>query len=268
MTSSQAPHLLATVLLAGIVGLLVGSFLNVVVYRVPRHLSVAGPRSFCPTCHTQLRGWENVPVASWIALGGRCRTCRQPISVRYPLVELGTGTGFALVTWGWRGSLVSAAYCALFATMLAISLIEFGRRRAPLWLAAIGTGVALAVLLVAAGWHGLWHIAVGAVIGAFVTFAVLSFLRARDPECSDPLGYGRSAILVAGCWCGGLGWVAAVIGIAAWFAAYLLCLEGARWAAGGRRHQPAPRRAGYPVFDTPLVSALVLGMAVSFIAGI
>ncbi len=267
MASSEAPHLLATVLVTGIVGLLVGSFLNVVVYRVPRHLSVTGPRSFCPTCHSQLRWWENVPVASWIALGGRCRTCRQPISVRYPLVELATGIGFALVTWGWRGSLVSAAYCALLAAMLAISLIEYGRRRAPLSLAAIGTGVALAVLLVAAGWHGPWHIAVGAFIGAFVTFAAVSFLRAHDPECTDPLGHGRSALLVAGCWCGGLGWAAA-IGVATCFAAYLLCLEGARWAASDRRRRSGPRRAGYPVFDTPLVSALVLGMAVSFIAGI
>lgn len=268
MTSSEAPHLLATVLVAGVFGLLVGSFLNVVAYRVPRRLSVAGPRSFCPTCHSQLRWWENVPVASWIALGGRCHTCGQPISVRYPLVELATGTGFALVTWGWRGSLVSAAYCALVASLFAISLIEYGRWRAPLSLAAVGTGIALAVLLVAAGWHGIWHVAVGAAIGSFAAFVLVSFLRARDPDCIEPLGHGRSALLVAGCWCGGLGWVAAAIGVAAWFAAYLLCLEGARWAASDRPRRLVPRRAGYPVFDAPLVSALVLGMAVSFIAGI
>lgn len=265
MTSSQAPHLLATVLLAGVLGLFVGSFVNVVAYRVPEGLSVAGPRSFCPTCHSQLRWWENVPVASWIALGGRCRVCRQPISPRYPLVELGTATGFALVTWGWRGSLVSAGYCSLIAAMMSVSLIEYGRRRAPLGVAAVGTGIALVFLLVAAGWHGPWHIAIGAVVGTGTAFVVVTFLRARDPDCIDPMGHGRSALLIAGCWCGGLGW-AAIIGVAVWFAAYLLCLEGARWAANDRRVRTG-RRTHFPIFDTPLISALVVGMAVSFIAG-
>lgn len=268
MTSSEAPHLLATVLLAGIFGLLVGSFVNVVVYRAPRRISIAGPRSFCPSCHAQIQWWDNLPVASWIALGGRCRYCRAPISVRYPLVELGTGVGFALVTWGWRGSLVAACYCVLLAAMVAVSLIEYDRWRVPLSVAAIGAGLGLVILLVAAAWHGSWRIVVGAAIGTTVTFAVFSFLRARDPDCTDSLGHGRSGLLLAGCWCGGLGWLAAVIGAAAWFAAYLLCLEGARWAVSDRRQAKGSRRTGYPLFDTPLVSALVVGMAVSFIAGI
>ncbi|MGH9078874.1 MAG: prepilin peptidase [Acidimicrobiales bacterium] len=267
MTSNDA-RLLAAILLAGVIGLFVGSFLNVVIYRTPRHLSIAGPRSFCPTCHHQLSWWENMPVVSWAALGGRCRACRQTISVQYPLVEIGTGACFALVTWGWRGSLVSPGYCALVAAMIAAGLIEYHATRAPLSVAAIGTGAALALLLVAAGWQGHWRIAIGSIIGAGVAAGVLNFLRARDPACADARGHGRTALLLAGCWCGGLGAVPTAIGAATWIAVYLLCMEGARWAAGDRRRGMPFRPRAYAVFGTPLVAALSLAMVVSFIAGV
>src|ERR1017187_8414067 len=147
MSSGDFPLLAVTIPLAGIVGLFVGSFLNVVVYRTPRGLSVAAPRSFCPTCRRQLKWWENVPVVSWVWLRGRCHTCQQPISIRYPLVEVATGAIFALVTWGWHGTTLSVAYCALAATMVAVSLIEYGGQRAPLSVAATGTAVALVIVV-------------------------------------------------------------------------------------------------------------------------
>ncbi len=267
MISSDAPRLVATVLSAGVIGLFVGSFLNVVIYRTPRRLSVAGPRSFCPTCRHQLSWWENVPVVSWIALRGRCHTCGQPISVRYPLVELGTAVSFALVTWGWRGSLVSAGYCVLAASMIAVSLIEYSRVRAPLSVAAIGTAAAESLLVVAGGWQHHWRIVVGSLIGAGIAFLTLSVLRAVDPECLDPQGHGRTALLVAGCWCGGLGAVPAAVGVATWIVAYFACVVGARWAHDRREHEPGPASAGGPVLNTPLVSALVFAMVVSFIVG-
>src|SRR5580704_16810679 len=149
MTSHHLP-IAFVIVAAGLIGLLIGSFLNVVVYRIPRGLSVAGPRSFCPTCNRQLTWWENVPVGSWVALRGRCRTCHQPISLRYPLVELGTGDVFALVNWGWDGTIISAAYCVLAATMLAVSLIEYDGRRAQLLVAAMGTGIALVIIVIGA----------------------------------------------------------------------------------------------------------------------
>ncbi len=176
----------AAILVAGVAGLFVGSFLNVVVYRTPRGLSVAGPRSFCPACNRQLTWWENVPVGSWLALRGRCRTCDQPISLRYPLVELGTGVVFALVTWGWDGTIVSAAYCVLAATMVAVSLIEYGGRRAPLLVAAIGTAIALVVIVVGSGREGNWWLVGGSLIGTTVGLVALLLLRARDPDCLDP----------------------------------------------------------------------------------
>ena len=86
---------LVVVTLVGALGLAVGSFLNVVVYRLPRHESLAYPPSHCPMCATPIKARHNVPVLGWLWLRGRCAACRVPISMRYPLVELGTGAVFA-----------------------------------------------------------------------------------------------------------------------------------------------------------------------------
>src|SRR5262249_31024603 len=82
---------------ATILGALVGSFLNVVLYRVPRHESIVYPGSHCPSCGTPLRWYELVPVLSWVALRGRCRTCHTHISARYPIVEAGCGLATGVV---------------------------------------------------------------------------------------------------------------------------------------------------------------------------
>jgi leader peptidase (prepilin peptidase)/N-methyltransferase len=87
------------IVLAGLVGLVIGSFLNVVWWRVPRGESVVRPPSHCPACGTELRPRELVPVASWVVQQGRCRTCGTHISAKYPLVELATGVVFALIAW-------------------------------------------------------------------------------------------------------------------------------------------------------------------------
>jgi leader peptidase (prepilin peptidase)/N-methyltransferase len=85
------------VLTAALLGAVIGSFLNVVWHRVPRHESIVRPASRCPACRTPLLRRDNVPVASWLLLRGRCRHCDAPISVRYPLVEAGTALLFAIV---------------------------------------------------------------------------------------------------------------------------------------------------------------------------
>jgi leader peptidase (prepilin peptidase)/N-methyltransferase len=81
-----------------VLGLCFGSFLNVCIYRIPREKSVAWPPSACPQCGTAIRGFDNIPVLSWILLRGKCRTCKLPISVGYPLIELTTGL-FFLILW-------------------------------------------------------------------------------------------------------------------------------------------------------------------------
>ncbi len=272
MVSGRIPLLAVTIPLAGVVGLLVGSFLNVVIYRTPLGLSVRAPRSFCPTCERQLSWWENIPVMSWLALRGQCHTCHQPISPRYPAVELSTGVTFALVTWAWHGHIEAVAYCCLAAAMIAVGLIEYGGQRAPLSVSAIGTISAQLVIVIGGAWQHQWRIVVGSLIGTALAAAVYTILRAGDPDCVDPRGHGRSAVLVAGCWAGGLGAVPVAIGAGVWIGTYFVCMAGV-WSVS-RQHSgagPSPEAAHTispipPVLAAPLVSAIALAMVASLIA--
>ena len=266
MSSSGIPVEAISIPLAGVVGLFVGSFLNVVVYRVPIGLSVSTPRSFCPSCDRQLAWWENVPVVSWLVLQRRCHTCHKPISARYPLVELSTGAIFALVTWGWHGTWVSAGYCVLAATVIAILLIESGGSRSPLSVAAVGTLVGEAMIISASVWLERWAVLGGSLAGIGAGVAVFGILRARDPDCIDPREHGRSALPVTGCWLGGLGLVGVTSGVATWALVTFSCLVGVWWTSrtstgahlSGMRHRP-------PVLAVPLGTAIAAAMAVSLI---
>jgi leader peptidase (prepilin peptidase)/N-methyltransferase len=270
MSSDDFPLLAVAIPCAGVIGIFVGSFLNVVIYRTPLGLSVSTPRSFCPTCQHQLTWWENIPVISWTLLKGRCRTCRQPISIRYPLVELTTGIVFALVTWGWHGTVLSAAYCCLAATMIAVGLIEYGGRRSPLSVSAIGTATGQLVIIVAAGWQHHWQVVGGSLTGTAAGVVVFAILRSTDPECTDPRAHGRSALLVAGCWVGGLGIGPAAIGGAVWIVTYFLCMV-ATWSMSRQRFGTGSTQSfqqpTHPALGTPLVTALAVAMAASLIAG-
>jgi len=95
MTIDQVPGFLA----AAVFGAVVGSFLNVCIYRLPLRRSVAWPGSGCPHCKRRLAWFENIPVLSYVVLGGRCRTCRTPISIRYPIIELLTAFMFVVAWW-------------------------------------------------------------------------------------------------------------------------------------------------------------------------
>lgn len=112
-------------------GLIFGSFLTVVIHRVPRGESIVRPRSRCPRCGTEIRARDNIPVVSWLLLGGRCRTCGARISPRYPLTELATA-----VLFGAAAALVDPLYAAILAApflglMLAIAVIDARHRIVP-----------------------------------------------------------------------------------------------------------------------------------------
>ena len=100
---------------AGVYGLVVGSFLNVVIWRVPRHESIVKPRSHCPACDTPIATRDNIPVVSWLMLRGRCRHCGEPISIRYPFIELLTGVLFAAVGARYAHSWALPAFLVLTA---------------------------------------------------------------------------------------------------------------------------------------------------------
>jgi leader peptidase (prepilin peptidase)/N-methyltransferase len=117
---------------AAIGGLVLGSFLNVVAYRVPRGESISSPASRCPDCDHPIRPWDNVPVLSWLVLRGRCRDCGTSISVRYPLVEASTGLLFALVVavrWPDRTEIILGLILVAF--LVPLALIDLDVRRLP-----------------------------------------------------------------------------------------------------------------------------------------
>lgn len=112
-------------------GLLIGSFLNVCIYRIPRHKSIAYPASFCPNCLTPIQAYDNIPVLSYIILGGKCRKCKKPISWRYPLVELLTGILFLLLFLKFRLSLDLLKYLIFTALLIISTFTDFSHRIIP-----------------------------------------------------------------------------------------------------------------------------------------
>jgi leader peptidase (prepilin peptidase) / N-methyltransferase len=137
--------------LVGVMGLLIGSFLNVVIYRVPAGLSVVRPGSTCPGCRSAIRAHDNVPVVSWLVLRGRCRDCATSISARYPLVELATGVLFAVTAWRLGPSAFVVAALVLMAGGVALFMIDLDHQRLPFAITgtiAVGVVVVLAVAAV------------------------------------------------------------------------------------------------------------------------
>jgi len=118
-------------IVAAVLGLAIGSFLTVVVDRVPKKESIVSPRSRCPHCGAEIRNRDNVPVLSWLLLRGRCRSCGARVSVRYPLLEAGTGASFAGVAIVYPRVYVIAMLCAFCAVMLAVGAIDLEHRIIP-----------------------------------------------------------------------------------------------------------------------------------------
>ncbi|MCW2596116.1 MAG: putative prepilin peptidase [Jatrophihabitans sp.] len=119
------------VVLMGVLGLAIGSFLNVVIYRVPREESIVFPASHCPKCDAPIKTRHNVPVLSWLVLGGRCACCHVRISARYPLVEAGTGVLFAAIALHFGLTLQLPAYLYFASIAVALAMISFDVRRLP-----------------------------------------------------------------------------------------------------------------------------------------
>ena len=116
---------------AGVLGLLVGSFSNVLIWRLPRGENIAFPPSHCPNCDHRLAPLDLVPVASWLSLGGKCRYCRSPIKARYPVVELLTGVGYATVAALFPFTTFGAGTLGLMLLFTLLKLHETHRGPAP-----------------------------------------------------------------------------------------------------------------------------------------
>lgn len=105
-------------------GLVIGSFLNVCIYRIPRGLSIITPSSRCPSCNIPIRPWDNIPIASYIFLGGRCRFCKARISLRYPLVEFLNAAIYVMVLWRFGFGLHTLVYFVFSSSLIIITFID------------------------------------------------------------------------------------------------------------------------------------------------
>ena len=160
---------------AGLLGAIMGSFLNVVTFRLPRRESLVAPRSRCPACGVPVRPYDNVPVLSWLLLRGRCRDCSTRISPRYPLVEAGTALLCAGAVLTHSGASAIALSVALVLVLVPAALIDLEHRIIPNRLTACGALLALALgtALDPSGEPG--RLIAGAAAGGFLLAAALAY---------------------------------------------------------------------------------------------
>jgi len=177
-------------LIAGLFGLMFGSFANVCVHRIPQGLSVVSPGSRCPTCGTSIAWYDNIPLLSWLLLGGKCRHCKKTISVRYPILELLMGLSWAGLAWRYGISPAFAQALILASLLWILTLIDLETFLLPNVLTFPGIAIGLGF-----SWYfGYWQDAlIGAVAGygAFWLIArVFLLLTGREG-----MGYGDFKLL-------------------------------------------------------------------------
>ncbi len=206
----------AVALLCGLLGLAFGSFANVVIHRVPAGESVVSPPSACPRCGTPIRPLDNIPVVSWLLLRARCRSCGEPISVRYPLVELAGGILFAVVG-GWVAGAAEPDWWALpgfllFVWMLlVVAVIDAETRRIPNALTYPLIPALLVLLGAAALANGEPGRLLRCVLGGLAVFAFLLLLALISPRGMGMGDVKLGAFLGIGL--GYLGWGPLVVGL-------------------------------------------------------
>jgi leader peptidase (prepilin peptidase)/N-methyltransferase len=206
-----------TTVLAAVFGLFVGSFLNVVIYRVPRGESVVRPRSRCPGCSTQLAEYDNIPVVSWVLLRGKCRTCEEPISSRYPIVELVTAVVFGLLAYHVGLSWVLPAYLYLGAIGVALAGIDLDTLRLPNSIVLPAYPATAVLLAIGAFGEDAWPAYLRAVLGGAALYVFYMVLRLVYPR---GMGFGDVKLAgVLGAYLAWFGWGTLVVG---GFAGFLL----------------------------------------------
>ena len=208
--------------LSAILGLMVGSFLNVVIHRLPKIMerewhnnclelqgkevpqaakySIVSPRSSCPNCGHMITALENIPVISYLALGGKCKSCKTPISIRYPLVELLTGTLIGLVSWKFGyTSATLFAWIFVFA-LVALTFIDFDTQLLPddITLPLLWIGL---LFNLNGGFADLKSAVIGAIAGYLILWSVYWLFKLVTGK--EGMGYGDFKLLAAiGAWFG------------------------------------------------------------------
>ena len=216
--------------LATILGLAIGSFLNVVIYRLPLGQSLLTPPSTCPSCRTGLRAIDNVPVLSWLALGGKCHHCKAPISAQYPLVEFVTGVLFLLITWVTPMGPLLAARLILVVILITLFGIDLHHQILPNTITL--PGIVIGFLFSLAGPPGWIDSLLGILLGAGILYGIAAAYYAVRRE--EGLGMGDVKMLaMIGAF---LGWKAVLVTlILSSFSGALVGIGLIAFARGGMR---------------------------------
>jgi leader peptidase (prepilin peptidase) / N-methyltransferase len=162
-----------------VLGAIIGSFLNVVVYRLPEGKSLIRPGSCCPKCDSPIRWYDNIPIVSWLVLGAKCRNCSSPISWQYPAVEALTGALFLLVSWRFGLTAATPIYMVFVASLVVVTFVDLTHWIIPNEVSLpgilVGIGLALASTIFPAS--GLYQVTVfNSVIGAVAGYALVFLL--------------------------------------------------------------------------------------------
>ena len=184
-----------------LLGAVIGSFLNVCIYRLPRKESLAWPASHCPSCAVPIAPHDNIPLLSYLFLAGHCRACRAPISLRYPLVELSNAVGYALILWQFGPTAQAVVYALLFSTLLVVTGIDLSHQIIPdrITLPGIVLGVLCAATLLPTG-------LVDSVLGILIGGGLLWGLAWASPYVFGKEGMGGGDIKLVAMVGAFLGW--------------------------------------------------------------
>ena len=235
---------------AGLFGACIGSFLNVVIYRLPLGQSIVSPPSRCPKCGYRLQWYDNVPIVGWVLLGGRCRKCRNAISIQYPLVELITALLFVLVVWLTPPGPLLATRLLLVCILIVLFGIDLEHQILPNSITLPGIVAGLLLSLIAP--PGLRDALIGVVVGAGILYAIAwgYYLWRRE----EGLGMGDVKMLaMIGAF---LGWKAVLV---------TLVLSSFSGAVIGVALIAAQR--GSMKFALPFGTFLAIGAVVAMFAG-
>jgi leader peptidase (prepilin peptidase)/N-methyltransferase len=242
------------VVAAGIVGLAIGSFLTVVVHRVPAGASTLAPRSACPMCAAPIRAIDNIPVLSYLLRRGRCHSCHAPIPLRYPALELTTAALFVVVGLRVSSLWMVPAYCTLFAALIALSAIDLEHLRVPSRIIYAAALAGLPLLVLASAATHRWDALVHAVVAGLVAFCAFFAIVFVSPKA---MGFGdvRLAAL-CGAFLGWIGFTSAMVG-------FLLCFLAAGLVAvallSARRTRRSARLPLAPFMSAGTVAAVLFG---------
>ena len=238
----------------GGIGVVVGSLLTTMIYRLPHEESLFWPSSRCRSCDEPLRARHTIPLISWLVLRGRCAYCHAHISARYPLVELGTGLLYAAITLRFGMSVQLPAYLFLAAVGVVLALIEFDVRRLPDSVVLPSYVVSVLLLMPAGAADADWRTAARALESMAALWLVFFVLALAYPHAVE-MGDAKLAGLL-GLYLGWLSWGTVLIGT---FGAFFIAAVSAGGVAVGRRGGVT---SAVP-FAPCLVSAAVLALFVA-----